>query len=335
MPYRPHIVALLETGLSECFKYHDALDDFVRRAGLTAPRMSSARERAEGRNKQSQRGFSRAPKRLVVQELLRDLDTCKADDDRLVAALITALCKGEFPDATPDGQAAINRLKEERVGEARESAERRAEQRRNTREAELKEERAAAAKRAKREEFSRSFLELSQIVDPQMRGFRLEKFLNDFLDYEGLNPRGSFKLMGEQIDGSFAWNGRTYLVEAKWVKMPVGGAGFGGLMYKIEGKSADTRGLFISINGYSQDALRGLQTKGELRFACIDGTHLMRSLEYGYSFPKLLEIIWRHAGETGEAYLPASSPAFLAAVSRPPPPQPSPHGAPESAPSGR
>ncbi|HEV2042598.1 MAG TPA: hypothetical protein VGT81_21575, partial [Casimicrobiaceae bacterium] len=88
--------------------------------------------------------------------------------------------------------------------------------------------------------------------------------------------------------------------EAKWVSTPVGGTGFGGLMYKIEGKTADTRGLFISINGYSPDALKGLRMKGELRFVCIDGTHLMRCLQYGRSFPALLEVIWRHAGETGE-----------------------------------
>jgi hypothetical protein len=78
-------------------------------------------------------------------------------------------------------------------------------------------------------------------------------------------------------------------------------------MYKIEGKTADTRGLFVSINGYSQDALRGLTGKGELRFVCIDGAHITRCLSPGSSLDSMLEEIWRHADETGEAYLPVVS----------------------------
>ena len=83
-------------------------------------------------------------------------------------------------------------------------------------------------------------------------------------------------------------------------------------MYKIEGKTADTRGLFISINGYSSQAIEGLRRKGELRFVCIDGAHLMRAVGQGGSFLTLLETIWRHASETGEAYLPVSAAAFVA-----------------------
>ena len=96
------------------------------------------------------------------------------------------------------------------------------------------------------------------------------------MSFEGLSPRGSFKIVGEQIDGSFAWLSRTHLVEAKWVKEPVAGAEFGAFLYKVQGKTADTRGLFVSVNGYSPQAIMGLNSKGELRFVCIDGTHLLR-----------------------------------------------------------
>ena len=151
---------------------------------------------------------------------------------------------------------------------------------------------------------------IDALQDPQQRGYALERFLNEFLEFEGLNPRGSFKIIGEQIDGSFAWASSTYLVEAKWVKDRIAGAEFGAFIYKIGGKTADTRGLYISINGYSEQALEGLQKKGELRFVCIDGSHLMRALNYGWDFPKLLNIVWRHASETGEAYLSVSSTRF-------------------------
>lgn len=93
---------------------------------------------------------------------------------------------------------------------------------------------------------------------------------------------------------------------------PVGGSSFGSFDYKINGKTADTRGLFVSINGYSTQAIAGLNSKGALRFVCVDGAHLMRATEYGWDLPKILRIVWRHADETGEAYLPVSSSRFIA-----------------------
>jgi hypothetical protein len=43
-----------------------------------------------------------------------------------------------------------------------------------------------------------------------------EGFLNELFAGFGLAPRGAFRLVGEQIDGSFRLHGQTYLVEAKW-----------------------------------------------------------------------------------------------------------------------
>jgi len=268
------------------------------------------RLRAEDRNKASGR-FAKAPKRFVAQELLRELGSGTPADDRLVATLITGFCKGSFPDAGEPGVAAIDGLKASQAVERMEAAERRTQQERQQRAAEQQRERAGAAEAAKRQQFRQSFLTINELEDHQQRGFALERYLNDFFEFEGLSPRGSFRITGEQIDGSFVWAARTYLVEAKWVKEQVAGADFGAFAYKITGKTADTRGLYISINGYSPQAIVGLNGKGELRFACIDGAHLLRSLEPGHNFKRVLEVLWRHASETGEAYLPISSEAFL------------------------
>lgn len=255
--------------------------------------------------------FQRAPKRIVVQELLTELSNGTADDDRTMAVLVTALCKGTFQDASPKGLTAVEGLKTSRVAEHREAAERRVEEESRRRDAEKARERAREAEARKRRQLRESFLALGHHHNSQERGFALERFLNNFFEFEKLNPQGSFRIKGEQIDGSFAWGGSTYLVEAKWVKDPVAGAEFGAFMYKIGGKTADTRGLYISINGYSPEAVEGLRNKGELRFVCIDGTHLLRALEPHRDFKALLDIVWRHASETGDAYLPVSSDAFL------------------------
>jgi hypothetical protein len=307
MPYGAHVFSHLEDALSEAFQYHDGLDAFLGRAGIPAARLARARDRAEARAKASRtRNYNRAPKRFVAQELLKDLQVGGDGEDRLVAGLVTALCKSTFREAGPQAFTAIATLKTLTQAERDEAEARREELRQKEREKEREREREMVKDATAREDFKERFLQLSAHQDPQARGYMLEKFLNDFFAFEGLNPRGSFKLIGEQIDGSFAWAGRTYLVEARWVSKPIGGAGFSSLMYKIEGKTADTRGLFIAINGYSPESLKGLKQKGRLYFVCIDGAHLMRCLEPGGSLSQLLERICRHADETGEAYLPVS-----------------------------
>ena len=310
MPFSANILMLLENAIADCFQYHNGLDTFLQRSGVEATRLAAARQRAEDRNKAFGR-FAKAPKRFVAQELLSDLGSGTPADDRLVAALITGFCKGNFPEASQAGVAAIDGLKASQAVEKREFAERRAEHERQQRVAEQQREKAVAVEAAKRQELRQSFLALNEQQDCQKRGFALERFLNDFFEFGDLSPRGSFKNTGEQIDGSFAWAVHTYLVEAKWTKNPVAGAEFGAFMYKIAGKTVDTRGLYLSINGYSPQAIVGLNRKGELRFVCIDGAHLLRSLEPGRNFKKVMDVLLRHASETGEAYLPVSSDAFL------------------------
>lgn len=310
MPFGAHIFDLLETALAEGFSYHSGFDSFVKRCGIETSRVAKIRERAEKRNKLSGR-FAKAPKRLVAQELLHDLGSGAPADDRMLAALITEICKGSFPGASPAARAAISALVESRAAERREAEERRAEFQRQQRAIEREQESADTAVITERQRLRQSFLSLNEHLDHQQRGYAFERFLNAFFEFEALSPRGSFKIVGEQIDGSFSWATRTHLVEAKWVKEPVAGAEFGAFIYKIAGKTADTRGLYISINGYSPPAIQSLNTKGELRFVCIDGAHLLRALEPGRDFKKIMEILWRHASETGEAYLPVGSSRFL------------------------
>ncbi|MGA8379852.1 MAG: hypothetical protein WB710_01840, partial [Stellaceae bacterium] len=111
---------MLETALAEGFTYHSGLDSFVQRCGIPISRAAKIRERAEKRNKLSGR-FAKAPKRLVAQELLRDLGSSAPDDDRILAALITGICKGSFPGANPAARAAISALIESRATERREA----------------------------------------------------------------------------------------------------------------------------------------------------------------------------------------------------------------------
>jgi hypothetical protein len=92
-------------------------------------------------------------------------------------------------------------------------------------------------------------------LSPQERGFAFEKFLNELFSCYNLDPRSSFRIKGEQIDGSFQIGTDIYLVEAKWHNEQIGQEQLLVFHGKVGGKSAWSRGLFISYNGFTPDGL--------------------------------------------------------------------------------
>jgi Restriction endonuclease len=84
---------------------------------------------------------------------------------------------------------------------------------------------------------------------------RRRQALDWYLNYN-LAPRGSFRLVGEEIDGSFQHDGHTYLVEAKWQNKLVGSAELDQLSGKVIRKAEWSRALFISYSGFSEDGLK-------------------------------------------------------------------------------
>lgn len=101
--------------------------------------------------------------------------------------------------------------------------------------------------------------ELKSLTDfqdtPQARGFAFEKYLHTLFEINGLEPRGSFKLVGEQIDGSFLLHNEVYLLEAKWTSKKIDKGDLVIFNEKVSSKSGFTRGLYISFSGYSDEAL--------------------------------------------------------------------------------
>jgi hypothetical protein len=51
--------------------------------------------------------------------------------------------------------------------------------------------------------------------DHQRRGFQLEKILKQLFEFFDLDPKASFRITGEQIDGAFTFDKTDYLFEAK------------------------------------------------------------------------------------------------------------------------
>ena len=99
------------------------------------------------------------------------------------------------------------------------------------------------------------FNELVSSDNLQQRGFDLEKFLKQLFDLFDLDPRAAFRISGEQIDGSFSFEGTDFLLEAKWQNMPIGAKELDSLASKLARKLDNTLGLFVSINGFSDNAV--------------------------------------------------------------------------------
>ncbi|MGE3509628.1 MAG: restriction endonuclease [Vicinamibacterales bacterium] len=137
--------------------------------------------------------------------------------------------------------------------------------------------------------------------DPQARGFAYEGFLRELFDAHGLAPRASFRLIGEQIDGSFELSGETYLLEAKWQGLPTGAADLRAFNAKVEDKAAWSRGLFVSNSGFTEDGLAAFG-RGK-RVICMDGLDIHDLLHRQLSFAEVMAKKVRFAAENGTPFI--------------------------------
>ena len=146
------------------------------------------------------------------------------------------------------------------------------------------------------------FFELVASDNPQQRGFLLEKILRGLFELFDLDPKASYRITGEQIDGAFSFEGTDYLLEAKWQKDPVAAADLDNLAGKLSRKLENTLGLFLSVDGYSEDAVK-THSSGRRLVILMDGSDLMAVLEGRIDLVQLLLRKRRHAAETGNIYL--------------------------------
>jgi hypothetical protein len=146
------------------------------------------------------------------------------------------------------------------------------------------------------------YCDLFKTYEHQKRGYSLESILNQlFLLFE-LHSKSSFKIKGEQIDGSFSLDGTEYLLEAKWHNMPANNSDIYPFMQKVDGKLDNTLGFMISINGFTQDAIEALERGKRLNIILSDGNDLMQILEERISLPELIGAKKRHASRTGNSF---------------------------------
>jgi hypothetical protein len=155
-------------------------------------------------------------------------------------------------------------------------------------------------------ELKEEFFQLSTEPDRNKAGIALEGLLNRLFMLFELNPRQAFRVIGEQIDGSFVLEGEVYLVESKWEKSALPEADLLVFRGKIESKSTFTRGVFIALNDVT-DVARDAITRGKsASFFVMNGYDLMMILSEAISLTDFLRKRIRLLAEEGRVCAPFS-----------------------------
>ena len=151
-------------------------------------------------------------------------------------------------------------------------------------------------------ELREEFIKLSDL-NPQARGYAFEKFLQELFLAYNLKPRSPFRLVGEQIDGSFQIGPHTYLVEAKWQNGQIGQADLLVFQGKVEGKAKWSRGLFISYSGFTPDGIEAFSKGRSTSILGMTGQDIFFILDGSMSLVEAIEQKARRAAETGEFFV--------------------------------
>ena len=154
--------------------------------------------------------------------------------------------------------------------------------------------------------FRIDFCALHQELNRNRAGIAFEKLLNGIFELYKLAPREPFQIAGEQVDGSFELDHEIYLMEAKWHKEPTQAKDLFVFREKVEGRSKFTRGVFVSVNGFTDNAKEAITRGRQPTFFLVDGYELMMLLSEHIELPDFLRKRHRFLAEEGLVSVPYS-----------------------------
>jgi hypothetical protein len=152
------------------------------------------------------------------------------------------------------------------------------------------------------------FDHLSTHGEPQERGFLLQDVLNRLFVAHGIAVARSFQRNagGEQIDAAFELESWHYIVECRWREKLAGIRELDGLYGQISRSGKQTMGLFLSINGWSENVVPLLRQNPDKRLILMEGLDLRMVLAQSIDLRRLLKAKLSALNLEAEPYLPAS-----------------------------
>lgn len=178
------------------------------------------------------------------------------------------------------------------------------------RDANLKKERARILENEKKAMMSRddlgkvreNFISLFSSSNAQRRGYEFEAVLRELSRLSGLETTEAFCANGEQIDGAVKYDGEHYIVEAKWHDASASNEPLYQFAAKVEGKMY-ARGIFISVNGYSENVVKSLVIGKAIKVILVDGGDITLIVEGLVSFAQMLDRKVKAAQTKGLIYV--------------------------------
>lgn len=152
-----------------------------------------------------------------------------------------------------------------------------------------------------------SFINLENEL-PQRRGYILESMLKEVFAQFNIPLFDPFRRNSgaEQIDGAFKFDGWVYLVECKWRQKLSDMAELDSLNGKISRSGKQTMGLFLSINGWSENVPDLLKISPDKSIVLMNGNDLRKVLEKLVDLNELISRKVYKLNSTGEPYFSAS-----------------------------
>ena len=295
----PAAVVALKNALSVVYWYRNDLRSFIVNA-ISAPEVLAAVNWQD-------------TKRDVVDQLINRL---VENQDRYLhnlldlMAAVLALGDCSHLAVLEDGKEkqrvaaeAVRTLRSVYAGHQDLEEDRRHAEERRTRSAEQFKQNAAA--RYALEELKERYIRLFATQNRQARGYELEKLLKDVFAHFDLDPKASFRIEGEQIDGLFTFEQTDYLLEARWRDQLTSPSDLDVFSGKIGRKLDNTLGLFLSVNGYTPDAI-AMHSGKRSTMILMNGADLMAVLEGRIDLGTSLRRKRRYASETGNIFLPVT-----------------------------
>jgi hypothetical protein len=166
-------------------------------------------------------------------------------------------------------------------------------------EAEARKDAATAQRRQTQKEIHRkeSALLLAQFDqaatsgEHQRRGYLLEDLLNRTFNLHGIPVIRAFRRNdgGEQIDAAFELEGWHYLVECRWRARLADIRQLVGLTGQVTRSGRQTMGLFLSIEGWSENVVPLLKQNPEKAIILMEGFDLRAVLDQRVELRRLLK----------------------------------------------
>jgi hypothetical protein len=126
--------------------------------------------------------------------------------------------------------------------------------------------------------------------DPHQRGYLLQDLLNRLFDLHGIPIRKAFvrNAGAEQIDAAFEFDGWYYIVECRWRVRLADIRELDGLSGQLGRSGKQAMGLFLSINGWSNNVVPLLKQNQQKNIILMEGYDLRTVLAQPMELRSLL-----------------------------------------------